>query len=90
MNQVLEYVPAAFKVIWHLRPRFACRACETMMQGPAPPLPIERGRPGPGLLAQVLVVKYANRLPLYRQSEIYARSGVALERWRIGAGGRAG
>jgi transposase len=45
-----------------------------------PSLPIERGRPGPGLLAHVLVAKYADHLPLYRQSEIYAREGVELDR----------
>lgn len=80
VGEVLDYVPAAFKVIRHVRPRFACRACETITQMPAPSLPIERGRPGPGLLAQVLVAKYADHLPLYRQSEIYARSGVDLGR----------
>ncbi len=80
VSEVLDYEPARFKVIRHLRPRLACRACETVTQEPAPSLPIERGRPGPGLLAQVLVAKYADHLPLYRQSEIYARGGVALER----------
>ncbi len=80
VSEVLDYVPAQFKVIRHVRPRFACRACETITQMPAPSLPIERGRPGPGLLAQVIVAKYADHLPLYRQSEIYARSGVELHR----------
>ena len=79
-SEVLEYEPARFFVIEHIRPRFACRACETVTQEPAPSLPIEGGRPSPGLLAQVLVGKYADHLPLYRQSEIYARSGVDLDR----------
>jgi transposase len=70
--EVLEYVPARFKVIRHLRPKLACHACERIVQALAPSRPIERGLPGPGLLAHVIVSKYADHLPLYRQSEIYA------------------
>lgn len=80
VTEVLEYVPASFKVIRHVRPKLSCRICETIVQVPMPSLPIERGRPGPGLLAHVLVAKYADHLPLYRQSGIYAREGVDLER----------
>ena len=80
VTEVLEYVPASFKVIRHVRPKLSCRICETIVQSPMPTLPIERGRPGPGLLAHVLVAKYADHLPLYRQSGIYAREGVELER----------
>ena len=80
VTEVLEYVPARFKVIRHIRPKFSCRSCETITQAPMPSLPIERGRPGPGLLAHVLVSKYADHLPLYRQAEIYAREGVDLDR----------
>lgn len=80
VTELLEYVPASFKVIRHVRPKLSCRACETIVQAPMPSLPIERGRPGPGLLAHVLVAKYADHLPLYRQSSIYAREGVDLER----------
>jgi transposase len=80
VSEVLEYVPASFKVIRHVRPKFSCRRCEAITQAPMPSLPIERGRSGPGLLAHVLVSKYADHLPLYRQSEIYAREGVDLER----------
>jgi len=80
VTEVLEYVPSHFKVIRHERPKLSCRACETITEPPLPSLPIERGRPGPGLLAQVLVAKYCDHLPLYRQSAIYARSGVELER----------
>ena len=58
VTEVLEKIPARLKVIRHVRPRYACRACEAMMQAPVPALPIERGRPGPGLLAHVLVSKY--------------------------------
>jgi transposase len=80
VTEVLDYVPASFKVIRHVRPKLSCRVCETIVQAPMPSLPIERGRPGPGLLAHVLVSKYADHLPLYRQSGIYAREGVDLER----------
>jgi len=63
-----------------IRPRMACRCCERFHQAPLPSRPIERGRPGPGLLAHVLVSKYADHLPLYRQSNIYARDGIDLGR----------
>jgi transposase len=80
VTEVLEKVPARLKVIRHVRPRYACRACEAVLQAPAPDLPIERGRPGPGLLAHVLVSKYLDGLPLYRLSGILAREGVEIER----------
>ena len=80
VSEVLEYVPASFKVLRHVRPKLSCSGCERIVQAPAPSRPIERGLAGPGLLAHVLVAKYADHLPLYRQSEIYARSGVELER----------
>ncbi len=78
--EVLEYIPARFKVIRHVRPKFACPRCATLVQVPAPSRPIARGLAGPGLLAHVLVSKYADHLPLYRQSEIYAREGIDLDR----------
>jgi transposase len=80
VTEVLEYVPASFKVMQHVRPKLSCRACETIMQAPLPSLPIERGRPGAGLLAHVIVAKYADALPLHRQSVIYAREGVEIDR----------
>jgi transposase len=80
ISEVLDYRPATFRVIRHVRRKYACRSCERIAQAPAPSLPIHRGRPSAGLLAHVLVAKYCDHLPLYRQSEIYARSGVALER----------
>jgi transposase len=80
VSEVLEYVPASFQVLRQVRPKFSCAGCERIVQAPAPSRPIERGLAGPGLLAHVLVAKYADHLPLYRQSEIYARSGVELER----------
>jgi transposase len=80
VTEVLEYVPASFKVMQHVRPKLSCRACEAIMQAPLPSLPIERGRPGAGLLAHVIVAKYADALPLHRQSVIYAREGVEIDR----------
>ena len=78
--EVLEYVPSRFKVIRHVRPKFACRGCQTIVQAEAPSRPIARGLAGPGLLAHVLIAKYCDHLPLYRQSQIYAREGLDLDR----------
>jgi transposase len=80
VSEVLEYVPARFKVIRTVRPKLSCTCCSRIVQEPAPHRPIDKGLAGPGLLAHVLVAKYADHLPLYRQSEIYAREGVELER----------
>lgn len=80
VREVLEYVPGRFEVIRHVRPAFSCRTCESMAQAPMPSMPIERGMAGPGLIAQVLVGKYCDHLPLYRQAEIFAREGVEIER----------
>jgi transposase len=77
---MLEYVRACFKVIRHVRPKLSCDACDRIVQAPAPSRPIDRGLAGPGLLAHVLVSKYADHCPLCRQSEIYAREGVDLDR----------
>jgi transposase len=78
--EVLDYVPARFRVLQHVRPKFACPECERIVQVEAPARPIERGLAGAGLLAHVLVSKYCDHLPLYRQAQIYAREGVELER----------
>jgi transposase len=78
--ETLEYVPGYFKVIRTVRPKRSCTGCDRIVQQPAPYRPIDRGLAGPGLLAHVLVGKYADHLPLYRQSEIFAREGVELER----------
>ena len=80
VSETLEYVPARFKVIRTVRPKLACRRCDRIVQEPAPHRPIDRGLAGPNLLAHVVVAKYSDHLPLYRQSEIYAREGVELER----------
>ena len=73
-------MPGRFVVNRITRPRLACSGCERFVQAPLPSRPIERGRPGPGLLAHVLVSKYGDHLPLYRQSTIYARDGLDLDR----------
>ena len=76
----LEFVPASFRVVRHVRPRLACSCWDAIAQQAAPSRPIERGIAGPGLLAHVLVAKFADHLPLYRQSVMYAREGVDLDR----------
>src|ERR1022692_3778045 len=80
VSEMLEYVPASFFVVRHVRPKLSCTKCDHIVQAAAPTRPIARGIAGPGLLAHVLVSKYADHLPLYRQSEICARHGVELER----------
>jgi len=79
VTETLDYVPGRFKVIRHRREKLACRACDMVVQPPAPNHPIARGRAGAGLLAHIVVSKYDDHLPLYRQAEIYAREGVELE-----------
>lgn len=80
LSETLEYVPARFKVVRTVRPKLSCAGCCLIVQAPAPNRPIDRGLAGPGLLAHVLVSKYADHLPLYRQAEIYEREGVELDR----------
>src|ERR1700678_4000295 len=80
VSEMLEYVPSHFKVIRHVRPKLSCGSCQRIVQALAPSRPIERGIAGPGLLAHVLVSKYCDHLPLYRQSQIYAREGIDLDR----------
>jgi len=80
VSEILERVPATYKVIRHVRVKMACTKCDVIVEAPAPSRPIERGLAGPNLLAHVLVSKYAVHLPLYRQSEIFAREGIDLDR----------
>ena len=80
VTEELEYVPGRFIVNRMVRPRMACSGCDCFTQAPLPSRPIERGRPGPGLLAHVLVNKYADHLPLYRQSQIFDRDGLDIDR----------
>ncbi|MUV02031.1 IS66 family transposase, partial [Escherichia coli] len=76
----LELVSSALKVIRTERVKKACTKCDCIVEAPAPSRPIERGIAGPGLLARVLTGKYCEHLPLYRQSEIFARQGAELSR----------
>ncbi|HLX29087.1 MAG TPA: IS66 family transposase [Casimicrobiaceae bacterium] len=80
ISEMLDFVPGYFKVLRHIRPKFSCAHCSRIIQLPAPARPIERGLPAPGLLAQVIVAKYGDHCPLYRQHAIYRRSGVDLDR----------
>jgi len=80
VSEMLEYIPGRYQVIRHVRPKFSCAACQKIVQASAPSRPIARGLAGPGFLAHVLVSKYADHLPLYRQSQIYAREGLELDR----------
>jgi len=79
VSEQLEYVPARFKVIRHVRPKLACVSCETIFQAAAPSRPIARGVAGPALLANVLVSKYCDHIPLHRLARIHARDGVCFD-----------
>ena len=76
----LDYVPGVFTVERHVRGKWACAQCETITQAPVAAHVIDKGIPTAGLLAQVLVAKYADHLPLYRQESIFARAGLAIAR----------
>jgi transposase len=80
-SERLDIVPAQFRVLVTRRPKYACRTCEDgVVQAPAPARLIEGGLPTEATVAQVLVSKYADHLPLYRQAQIYARQGIDLDR----------
>ena len=80
VTEMLDYQPPSFRVLRTVRPRCACTACDNVIQAELPSFPISKGKATAGLLAHLLVQKYANHLPLYRQSEIYAREGIELSR----------
>jgi transposase len=80
VSEYLEFIPEHFKVIRTVRPKMSCPKCSTVVQAPMPSRPIPKGIAGPGLLAHVFVSKYIDHLPFYRQSEIYARQGIDLDR----------
>jgi transposase len=79
-SEMIEYMPASFFVIRHVRPKMSCRKCACVVQAPAPARVIDRGLPGPNLLAHVATAKYCDHTPLHRQSQIFAREGVELDR----------
>ncbi len=80
VSEMLDFVPAQLRVLRIRRAKYGCRACGTIHQAPAPERPIAKGLATPGLLAHVLVSKYCDHTPLYRQSQIFARQGVEIER----------
>ncbi|MBE0549401.1 MAG: IS66 family transposase [Rubrivivax sp.] len=80
VSEQLDCVPAQFFVLRHIRGKYACPCCQTLQAAPMPAQMIDKGIPAPGLLAQVVVAKHDDHLPLYRQTEIYARSGVHIPR----------
>ena len=83
ISEVLEHIPESFKVIRYIRPRCACTTCDNIVQAYARSKVIDKGIPGPGLLAHIFVQKFCNHLPAYRQSQIYSRDGVELSRSTI-------
>lgn len=80
ISEQLDCVPAQFFVLRHIRGKYACACCQTIAAAPMPAQMIDKGIPAPGLLAQVTLAKLDDHLPLYRQQEIYARSGVHIAR----------
>lgn len=80
VSEKLDYEPGRFSVERHIRGKWACQGCETVTQAPVAPHVIDKGIPTTNLLAQVLVSKYADHQPLYRQQQIYSRAGVELPR----------
>jgi len=80
ISEMLDFVPARFRVLRIRRPKYGCRACGTIHQAPAPERPITKGLASPGLLAHVITAKYCDHTPLYRQAQIFARQGIEMER----------
>ena len=84
VSERLDVIPAQFRVLVVRRPKYACRSCPgTVIRAAAPPRLIEGGLPAEALVAQVIVSKYADHVPLYRQAQIYARQGIDLDRSRL-------
>jgi transposase len=79
VSEQLEFIGAAFKVLRQVRRKRPCACCDQIVQGTAPSRPIERGVADLGLLVQIIVAKFADHQPLYRQAKIYARQGVDLD-----------
>ncbi len=79
-NEKLDYTPGVFTVERHIRGKWACEQCETLIQAPVPAQVIDKGIPTAGLLAHVMVAKFADHLPLYRQKKIFSRAGLAIPR----------
>jgi len=84
ISEVLEYIPSSYRVIRHVRPRFTCACCDKMAQAPAPSRPIARSYFGPGLISHVIISKYMDHTPIYRQCQQAAREGVELSESTVG------
>ena len=80
VSEKLDYTPGVFTVERHIRGKWVCDQCETLIQAPVPAHVIDKGIPPAGLLAHVMVAKFADHLPLYRQEEIFGRAGLAIAR----------
>ena len=80
VSEKLDYTPGVFSVERHIRGKWVCDNCETLIQEPVPAQVIDKGIPTAGLLAQVMIAKYADHLPLYRQEQIFGRAGLAIPR----------
>ena len=90
-SELLDVVPAQYRVIKLVRPKYSCKACERIVQAPAQERVIDKGMASSALIAQVIVDKYADHLPLYRQAERFKREGIDLDRSTLaGWVGRAG
>ncbi len=89
-SEQLEFIPAQLKVIEHITPKYTCRHCETIKAAKKPEAPLQKSMAGASLIADVIIKKYDQHLPLYRQSKIWAQDGVAipantLGNWVMGA-----
>lgn len=87
VSEKLDYTPGVFTVEQHIRGKWVCEDCETLIQAPVPAQVIDKGIPTAGLLAQVMIAKYGDHLPLYRQEKIFGRAGLAIRArpWRSGS-----
>ena len=85
VSEKLDYTPGLFTVERHIRGKWACAQCQSLIQAPVPAQIIDKGIATAGLLAQVLVAKYSDHLPLYRQEGIFARAGLGVPRSTLGA-----
>jgi len=80
VSEKLDYIPGVFTVERHIRGKWVCDDCETLIQAPVPAHVIDKGIPTAGLLAHVMIAKFADHLPLYRQESIFGRAGLAIPR----------
>ena len=85
VSEKLDYTPGVFTVERHIRGKWVCKPCETLVQAPVPPQVIDKGMPTAALLAWILIAKYADHLPLYRLERIFARAGFAIPQSTLGA-----